>query len=189
MDTLHRLCAGLDVHKDSVWVCLRRLLPDDQVTEEIRSFGTMTADLLDLLDWLLAAGVPVVAMESTGVYWKPVFNVLEGHVRVLLVNAEHVKQVEGRKTDAADCAWLAQLLQHGLLRPSFVPPAPIRALRDLTPQRTQLVGERSAAANRVQKVLEDANIKLASVATDVLGVSGRAMLEALVAGETDPEQL
>src|SRR4051812_16749272 len=172
MDTLHRLCAGLDVHKDSVWVCLRRLLPDDQVTEEIRSFGTMTADLLALLDWLQAAGVPVVAMESTGVYWKPVFNILEGHVRVLLVNAEQVKQVEGRKTDVGDCAWIAQLLQHGLLRPSFVPERPVRELRELTRQRAQLTGERSAAANRIQKVLEDANIKLGSVASDVLGVSG-----------------
>jgi transposase len=128
-------------------------------------------------------------MESTGVYWKPVFNLLEGSVRVLLVNAEHIKQVPGRKTDVKDCQWIAQLLQHGLLKASFVPPQPIRELRDLTRQRTQLIQERSAAANRIQKVLEDANIKLASVATDVLGVSGRDMLKALIAGETDPEKL
>jgi transposase len=189
MDTLHRHCAGLDVHKDSVWVCVRHLSADDQVREQLRCFGTTTADLLALLDFLLVCGVTIVAMESTGVYWKPVFNVLEGHVRVLLVNAEHIKQVEGRKTDAGDCAWIAQLLQHGLLRPSFVPPRPIRELRDLTRQRTQLTGERAAAVNRVQKVLEDANLKLGSVASDVLGVSGRAMLEAVCAGETDPTRL
>jgi transposase len=189
VDTIHRCCAGLDVHKASVFACIRRLGTDDQVTQEIRRFGTMTDDLLALLDWLTAAGVTHVALESTGVYWKPVFNVLEGHVHVLLVNAEHVKQVEGRKTDVKDCAWIAQLLQYGLLRPSFVPPEPIRELRDLTRQRTQLTGERTAAANRIQKVLEDANIKLGDVASDVLGKSGRAMLEGLIAGETDPEAL
>ena len=189
MDTLHRCCAGLDVHKDSVFVCVRRLLANDEVVEEVRHFGTMTADLLALLDWLVASGVTIVAMESTGVYWKPIFNVLEGHVRILLVNAEHVQQVEGRKTDVGDCAWIAQLLQHGLLRPSFVPERPVRDLRDLTRQRAQLTGERSAAANRIQKVLEDANIKLGSVATDVLGVSGRAMLAELIEGQSDPEVL
>jgi transposase len=189
MDTLHRCCAGLDVHKDSVFACVRRLLPNDEAVQEIRCFGTTTLQLLALLEWLLASGVSVVAMESTGVYWKPVFNILEGPVRVLLVNAEHVKQVEGRKTDAGDCAWIAQLLQHGLLRPSFVPQQPVRELRDLTRQRAQLTGERSAAANRIQKVLEDANIKLASVATDVLGVSGRAMLMKLIEGQQDPEAM
>jgi transposase len=189
MDTLHRCCAGLDVHKDSVFACVRRLLANDEAVEEVRCFGTTTAELLRLLDWLLAASVPLIAMESTGVYWKPVFNILEGHVRVLLVNAEHVKQVEGRKTDVKDCAWIAQLLQHGLLRPSFVPERPVRDLRDLTRQRAQLTGERSAAANRIQKVLEDANIKLGSVATDVLGVSGRAMLAGLLEGQDNPEIL
>jgi transposase len=149
----------------------------------------MTADLLALSDWLAERGVSHAAMESTGVYWKPVFNVLEGRVAVILVNAEHIKKVPGRKTDVKDCQWIAQLLQHGLLRASFVPPAPIRELRDLTRQRTQLIQERTAAANRIQKVLEDANIKLAGVATDVLGVSGRDMLDALIAGETDPEKL
>jgi len=130
-----------------------------------------------------------VAMESTGVYWKPVFNILEGRFAVMLVNAQHIKQVPGRKTDVKDCAWIAQLLQHGLLRASFVPPPPIRELRDLTRQRSQLVAEKATAANRVQKVLEDANIKLASVATDVLGVSGRDMLEAIIAGEDDAAKL
>jgi transposase len=189
MDTLHRCCAGLDVHKDSVFACVRRLLPNDEVVSEVRRFGTTTTELLLLLDWLLTLGVSVVAMESTGVYWKPVFNILEGPVRVLLVNAEHVKQVEGRKTDVGDCAWIAQLLQHGLLRPSFIPEQPVRELRDLTRQRTQLTGERASAANRIQKVLEDANIKLASVATDVLGVSGRAILAKLIAGEENSETL
>jgi transposase len=189
LDVLHRCCAGLDVHKDTISACVRRLLPDDTSTQEIRSFGTMTQDLLDLLAWLRGHGVTIVAMESTGVYWKPVFNVLATDLRVLLVNAEHVKQVEGRKTDAKDCAWIAQLLQHGLLRPSFVPPEPVRALRDLTRQRSQLVGERVQAANRIQKVLEDANVKLGSVASDVLGKSGRDMLEALIGGESDPAKL
>src|SRR5207248_3189812 len=156
---------------------------------EVRTFSTMTADLLALADWLAHHQVTHVAMESTGVYWKPVFNLLEGSVHVVLVNAEHIKKVPGRKTDVKDCQWIAQLLQHGLLKASFVPPAPIRDLRDLTRQRTQLVQERSAAVNRVQKVLEDANIKLAGVATDVLGASGRDMLEALIAGETDPVKL
>jgi transposase len=149
----------------------------------------MTCHLLALADWLASEGVTHVAMESTGVYWKPVFHLLEGRFEVLLVNAQHIKQVPGRKTDVKDCEWIAQLLQHGLLRASFVPPAPIRELRDLTRQRTQLVQELAAVANRIHKVLEDANIKLASVATDVLGASGRDMLQALIAGQTDPELL
>jgi transposase len=189
MDTLPRCCAGLDVHKDSVFACVRCLLPDDSVTQQVRRFGTTTAELLALLDWLRAAGVPVIAMESTGVYWKPVFNILEGHVRVLLVNAEHVKPGEGRKTDVKDCAWIAQLLQHGRLRPSFVPERPVRDLRDLTRQRAQLTGERSAAANRIQKVLEDADLQLGSGVTDVLGVSGRALLAELIEGRDDPAAL
>src|SRR5207248_8528432 len=156
---------------------------------EVRTFSTMTADLLALADWLAHHQVTHVAMESTGVYWKPVFNLLEGSVHVLLVNAQHIKQVPGRKTDVKDCQWIAELLQHGLLKASFVPPPPLRELRDLTRQRAQLVGEKTAVANRIQKALEDANIKLASVATDVLGASGRDMLEALCAGETDPEKL
>jgi transposase len=149
----------------------------------------MTAQLLELADWLAAEGVTDAAMESTGVYWKPVFNLLEGHVQVTLVNAQHIKQVPGRKTDVRDCEWLAQLLQHGLLKASFVPPRPTRELRDLTRQRTQLVRQTASVANRIQKVLEDANIKLGSVASDVLGESGRDMLRALIAGETDPDKL
>src|SRR5437868_3812846 len=189
MDILYRCCAGLDVHKKTVVACVRRSDAAGPARQEVRTFGTMTCDLLALSDWLAEQGVEQVAMESTGVYWKPVFNVLEGRFAVMLVNAQHIKQVPGRKTDVKDCAWIAQLLQHGLLRASFVPPPPIRELRDLTRQRSQLVAEKATAANRVQKVLEDANIKLASVATDVLGVSGRDMLEALIAGEDDAEKL
>jgi transposase len=189
MDILFRCCAGLDVHKKTVVACVRRLDEAGRVHQEVRTFGAMTADLLALSDWLAEHGVTQVAMESTGVYWKPVFNILEGRFPVLLVNAQHVKQVPGRKTDVRDCQWIAQLLQHGLLRPSFVPPAPIRELRDLTRQRAQLVAEKATSANRVQKVLEDCNIKLASVATDALGVSGRAMLEAMIAGEEDAQKL
>ncbi len=189
MDTLYPRCAGIDVHKGNVVVCVRCCDRPGKVFEEIRTFSTMTRDLLALADGLVGHAVTHVAMESTGVYWKPVFNILEGGVHVLLVNAEHIKQVPGRKTDVKDCQWIAQLLQCGLLKASFVPPQPIRELRDLTRQRTQLIQERAAAANRIQKVLEDANVKLASVATDVLGVSGRDMLEALIAGETDPEKL
>jgi len=189
METLYRRCAGIDVHKGNVVVCVRRADRPGKPFEEVRTFSTMTRDLLALSDWLAEHGVTHVAMESTGVYWKPVFNLLGGRFEVILVNAEHIKQVPGRKTDVKDCAWIAQLLQHGLLKASFVPPEPIRGLRDLTRQRTQLIQERASAANRIQKVLEDANIKLAAVATDVLGMSGRDMLEALIAGETDPEKL
>jgi transposase len=189
MDILYRCCAGLDVHKKTVVACVRRLDAAGPARQEIRTFGTMTCDLLALSDWLVEQGVEQVAMESTGVFWKPVFNILEGRLAVMLVNAEHIKQVPGRKTDVKDCQWIAQLLQHGLLRASFVPRPPIRELRDLTRQRAQLVAEKATAANRIQKVLEDANIKLASVATDVLGVSGRAMLEAIIAGEDDAEKL
>jgi transposase len=185
MDTLHSACAGLDVHKDTVVACVRRLDKHNKVRSEVRTFGTTTPELLELLDWLVAEGVPVVAMESTGVYWKPLFNILEASMEVMLVNPEHIKQVPGRKTDVRDCEWIAQLLQCGLVKPSFVPPRVIRDLRDLTRQRSKLVGERAGVVNRVQKVLEDANVKLGSVATDVLGKSGRAMLEALIAGQTD----
>ncbi|HKB38070.1 MAG TPA: IS110 family transposase [Gemmataceae bacterium] len=189
MDILHPHCAGLDVHKETVVACVRHCTPAGKVTQQTRTFPTHTAALLSLLDWLRAEGVSHAAMESTGVYWKPVFHLLEGHLEVLLVNARHVKQVPGRKTDVKDAAWLAELLQHGLLKASFVPPAPIRELRDLTRQRTRLAEEKAAAANRIQKVLEDANLKLASVATDILGESGRDMLRALIAGETDPAEL
>jgi transposase len=189
MDILYACCAGLDVHKKTVVACVRRCDAQGRTHKQVRTFGTMTGDLLALSDWLAEQGVTHVAMESTGVYWKPVFNLLEGRFQVILVNAHHIKQVPGRKTDVKDAEWIAELLQHGLLRSSFVPPPPIRELRDLTRQRAQLVAEKSAAANRVQKVLEDANIKLSCVATDIVGVSGRAMLEALIAGEEDPGQL
>jgi transposase len=180
---------GLDVHRDSVAACVR--VPGARASREqhVRTFGTTTADLLALRDWLTVYGVTHVAMESTGVFWKPVFYVLEEAFTCLLVNAAHVKQVPGRKTDRQDCTWIAQLLEHGLLRGSFVPPAPIRDLRDLTRHRRVLMQERTRVANRLHKQLQDAGIKLASVATDILGVSGRAMLEALVHGTTDPEVL
>ena len=189
MDTLHRVCAGLDVHKDTVVACVRRLDDRGRAHQEVKTFGTTTSDLLQLLDWLLGHQVLIAAMESTGVYWKPIFNLLEGPVEVLLVNPEHIKKVPGRKTDVKDCEWIAQLLQHGLLRASFVPSRPIRELRDLTRQRTQLVGEKASVSNRIQKVLEDANIKRGSVASDVLGVSGRDMLRSIIAGVDSAEAL
>jgi transposase len=163
--------------------------PDTAVHKEIRTFGTMTEELLQLADWLTAAGCTHVAMESTGVYWKPIYNLLEGSFALLLVNARHIKQVPGRKTDVRDCEWIADLLRHGLLRTSFVPDRPQRELRELTRYRTSLIRERGAEVNRVQKTLEGANIKLGSVATDVLGVSGRQMLAALAAGSGDAAAL
>jgi len=189
MEMLLRGCAGLDVHKKSVVACVRRITDSGRLEEQVSSFGTTTAELLALADWLAGHGVGQVAMESTGVYWKPVFNLLEPHFEVMLVNAQHIKKVPGRKTDVTDSQWIAQLLQHGLLRGSFIPPLPIRQLRDLTRQRSPLVRHRATACNRIQKVLEDANIKLASVAADILGVSGRAMLEALIRQVEDPAVL
>ena len=189
MDVLYRCCAGLDVHKKTVVACVRRVGPDGGVEELVRTFGTTTGELLVLSDWLADQGASRAAMESTGISWKPVWHILEGRLELLLVNARHLKQVPGRKTEVKDAAWIAQLLQHGLLQGSFVPPPEIRDLRDLTRQRAQLVAQRATLANRVQKVLEDANIKLASVATDVLGKSGRAMIAALIAGQDDPEKL
>ena len=189
MDLLHPCCAGLDVHKKTVVACVRRVGPDGRVGRQVRTFRTMTADLIALADWLDAEGVSHVAMESTGVYWKPVYHLLEGRFEILLVNAHHIKQVPGRKTDVKDAEWIAQLLAHGLLTASFIPPPPIRELRDLTRGRAQLVRERATVVNRIQKVLEDANIKLASVASDVLGASGRAMLAAVVGGGGDPAAL
>jgi transposase len=180
---------GLDVHRDSVAACVRVPGPRGERAQHVRTFGTTAADLLLLRDWLEAHAVTHVAMESTGVYWKPVYYVLEEAFTCLLVNAAHMKQVPGRKTDVLDCIWIAQLLEHGLLRGSFVPPAAIRELRDLTRHRKVLIQERQRAANRLHKLLQDAGIKLASIATDILGVSGRAMLEALVHGTTDPEVL
>jgi transposase len=189
MEILYSACAGLDVHKDTVVACVRRVTAKGQTRRQTRAFGTMTAHLLELGDWLADQGVTHVAMESTGVYWKPIWNLLEGQFEILLVNAQHVKQVPGRKTDVKDAEWIAELLQHGLLRGSFVPCTPQRELRELTRQRRQLIQAKATIANRIQKVLEDANIKLGSVASDVLGVSGRDMLEAIVAGQEDPEVL
>jgi transposase len=186
MQVLYSRCAGLDVHKDSVFVCVRWISDDGKGHEEVRSFGTTWRQLLALGDWLAEQKVGHAAMESTGVYWKPIWNLLEDRVKLILVNAQHIKQVPGRKTDVKDCQWIAQLLQHGLLKASFVPDRPQRELRDLTRQRVQLMGEIARAANRIQKVLEDANIKLGSVVSDVMGLSGRDMLMALIAGNTSP---
>jgi len=189
MQIVHTHCAGLDVHKKTVVVCVRLLAADGTITRHIRTFGTTTAALLELVAWLLSLQVTHVAMESTGEFWKPLYNLLEGSFTVLVVNAAHIKYVPGRKTDVKDAEWIAELLAHGLLRASFVPPAPQRALRDLTRQRTHLIQERASVVNRMQKVLEWANIKLSSVVTDITGVSARAMLQALVDGQTDVSEL
>ena len=189
MDVLHSRCVGIDVHKRTVVVCVRHVDAEGKVHSSVRTFGTMTADLLELADLLDAEGVRHGAMESTGVYWKPIWHILEGRLELMLVNARHMKQVPGRKTDVKDAEWIAQLLQHGLLSPSFIPPPPIRDLRDLTRQRAQLVADKASVANRIHKTLEGANIKLSSVATDILGVSGRAMIAKLIDGETDPHRL
>ena len=190
MEVLHPRCCGLDVHQKSVTACVLVSGPGErQPRQEVRTFPTMTGGLLALADWLASHAVTHVALESTGVYWKPVWNVLEGAFELLLVNAHHVKQVPGRKTDVKDAAWLAELLRHGLLRPSFVPPPAQRELRELTRLRTARVRARSAELNRLHKTLEAANIKLGAVATDLQGVSCREMLAALVAGETDPAAL
>ena len=188
MELLYTHCAGIDVHQNSLSVCA--LTPGSGATEEpaieLRSFGTFTGEIQLLCEWLKEAGVTHVAMESTGVYWKPVWNVLEPLFTIILANAQHIKNVPGRKTDKADCQWIARLLRHGLLKPSFIPEPRIRELRDLCRTRTSLTRQKTAVVNRLQKVLEDANIKLASVATDVMGVSGRSMLREMIAGNTDP---
>jgi len=189
MQIVHPRCCGIDVHKKDVKACALLTHPDGTITSQVRTFSTMTDGLLALADWLGALDIHQVAMESTGVYWRPVYNILETDCVVILVNAQHIKAVPGRKTDVKDSEWLADLLRHGLLQPSFIPPAPIRELRDLTRYRKTLIGERAQEANRLQKVLETANIKLAMVATDVLGVSGRQMLAALLGGEQDAEAL
>lgn len=184
MEKVNPRCAGLDVHKDSVYACV---LADGQKC--IEKFGTNVRELLRLHDFLAEKAVAIVAMESTGVYWKPIWNILEDRFQLMLVNAQHIKTVPGRKTDVKDCDWIAQLLEHGLLKASFVPLRAQRELRDLTRQRTQSLGDRARVVNRVQKTLEDANIKLASVATDITGKSGRAILDALVVGKLTPEQM
>jgi transposase len=189
MEIVHKACAGLDVHKKTVVAAI--IVPGEQgeLRKEVRTFGTMTSDLLALSDWLMACEVSHVAMESTGEYWKPVFNILENNFEVLLVNAQHIKVVPGRKTDIKDSEWIAELLRHGLLRASFVPPLGQRELRDLTRARSTFVRTRATLVNRVHKVLEGANIKLGSVASDVMGVSGRAMLAALVEGQSSPVEM
>jgi transposase len=186
MQVVHTHSCGLDVHKKTVVACVLITQEDGTVMRQVRTFHTMTQELLALSDWLDARSITHIAMESTGVYWQPVYNILEDGIRtILLVNAQHIKAVPGRKTDTKDSEWLADLLRHGLLQGSFIPPAPIRALRDLTRYRKTLVQERAREASRLQKSLEGANIKLGSVATNVLGVSGRQMLDAIVAGEDD----
>jgi transposase len=189
MDVVHPRCCGLDVHKKTVVACLLTPGATSRPVKQVRTFGTMTDELLALADWLDAKSVTHVAMEATGAYWKPLWNLLEGQFELLLVNARHVKAVPGRKTDVKDAEWLAELLRHGLLRPSFVPDRAQRELRELTRYRTVLVQARAAEAARLQKVLEGANLKLGDVASNVLGVSARQMLERLVAGDDDPAAL
>ncbi len=189
MEVLYTHCAGLDVHKKTVVACCLTPGADGTPKREIRTFSTMTQDLLALSDWLTSLGITHVAMEATGEFWKPVYTILEATLTVLVVNAHHIKTVPGRKTDVKDAEWIADLLRHGLLRASFIPPLPQRDLRDLTRQRTNLVQDRATVVNRLQKVLEWANLKLSSVATDVTGVSARAMLQAIIEGETDPTAL
>ena len=188
MDLLYSRCAGLDVHPRSVSACLR-VVVDGRVSQEVRTFGTSTRELTEMAEWLASAGCTQVAMESTGVYWKPVWHVLEGRFELVLANAMYVKNIPGRKSDVKDAVWISDLLAHGLLRGSFVPPERIQELRDLTRTRKQLVREIARHTQRIQKTLEDANVKLTEVITNVIGTSGRAILRALIAGETDLDRL
>ena len=188
MDLLHPQCAGLDIHQRTVVACAR-VVAGSSVTHDRRTFGTTTADLEALRDWLTAHGCTHVAMESTGVYWKPIWQILEGRFELVLANARHIRAIPGRKSDVNDATWIADLLAHGLIRGSFVPPAPVQELRDLTRTRKQLVREITQHTLRMQKTLENANLKLTGLLSDLLGVSGRAILQALVAGETEPERL
>jgi transposase len=188
MEVLYPRCAGLDIHKDLVVGCVR-ISNGPKRRTELQTFGTTTSQLLALSDWLHSFEVTHVAMEATGVYWKPVWHVLEGEFTLVLANAAHIRNVPGRKTDANDATWIADLLAHGLIRGSFVPPAPIQEIRDLTRMRKQLVRGVAQHTLRIQKVLEDANLKIASVISDVLGMSGRKILDAIVAGQCDPERL
>jgi transposase len=189
MELLHPHCAGLDLHKETVVACIRHMA-DGKVTTDVKSFQTTTPQLMDLSGWLSSQGVTHIAMEATGVYWKPVWHILsDGEFELVLANAAHVKNVPGRKTDVNDATWLADLMAHGLIRASFVPDEPTQQMRDLLRTRKQFVRERSSHTQRIQKTLEDANIKLDSVITDIVGLSGRRMIEALIGGETDPEAL
>lgn len=188
MEVIHPRCAGLDVHKDMVMACAR-VAGDGGAHQDVASFETTTRGLLRLTDWLSEHECTHVAMEATGVYWKPVWHVLEESFELVLANAMHIRNVPGRKTDVSDAMWIADLLAHGLIRASFVPPAPIQELRDLTRTRKQLVREVSQHTLRIQKTLEDANVKFKSVVSDILGMSGRAVLEGIIGGEDDPERL
>ena len=189
MEVIHRRCSGLDVHKETVVACVRLVL-DDKITREVRTFETTTSGLLLLLAWLTELGCTHVAMEATGVYWKPVWNILsDGDFELVLANAAHIKNVPGRKTDVSDAAWIADLLAHGLIRSSFVPEQEIQELRELLRTRKQLTRQQSRHILRLQKTLEGANIKLDSVITDIVGKSERAMIQALIGGETDPVKL
>src|ERR1700730_17315653 len=188
MEVLYPRCAGLDVHQQTVVACAR-LASGSTVQQDVRTFSTTTGGLFAVFDWLTAHGCTHVAMESTGVYWKPIWHVLEGQFMLVLANAMQIRNVPGRKSDVNDAMWIADLLAHGLIRSSFVPPAPIHELRDLTRTRKQLVRESAQHTLRIQKVLEDANLKLTSVISDVLGMSGRAMIEAIIKGEQNPERL
>ncbi len=189
MEVLHARCCGIDLHKRSITVCVLIRESGRKEQKHLREFATTTSEILNCADWLQSLGVTHVAMESTGVYWRPVWNLLEGQFDLLLANATHMRNVPGRKTDIKDSEWIAQLLQHGLLKPSFVPDTVLRDLRELSRDRTSLVAERSRLKNRIQKILEEANIKLGSVASDVLGKSGRAMLAAMIDGKENPQQL
>jgi transposase len=189
MQVVYTRCCGLDVHQKTVVACVLLTEAEGTVRKHVRTCGTMTADLLALSDWLTALQVEQVALESTGVYWRPVFNILEGEHALLLVNAQHMKAVPGHKTDVRDAEWIADLLRHGLLQPSFIPPEPVRELRELTRYRQNLLHERTQAVNRLHRLLETANLKLGAVATDILGKSGRDMLEAILAGEANAHVL
>ncbi len=188
MQVLFPRCAGLDVHRDTVVACVR-IAENGTVSQEVRTFGATTKELLALSEWLTESGVTHAAMEATGVYWKPVWHVLDGSVELVLANASHIKNVPGRKTDVNDATWISDLLAHGLIRGSFVPPTPVQELRGLTRTRKQLVRERTSHVQRVDKILQDANLKMGSVLADIMGKSGRAILAALLAGESDPEKL
>ncbi len=188
MDVIYRRCAGLDVHKQTVVACAR-VAGQGPLLQEVRTFATTTSGLLELVDWLESLHIEHVGMEATGVYWKPVWHILEGHFELVLANAAHVKNVPGRKTDVNDAVWLADLLAHGLIRASFVPPTPVQELRTLTRTRKQFVRERAAHVQRIEKVLEDANLKITSVISDILGHGGRAVLRAIIAGHSSPDFL
>jgi transposase len=189
MEAVIERCCGIDVHKKNVVVCLAVGKPHEKPKTTIRTFPTMTRDLLACRDWLVSEGCTHAVVESTGVFWKPIFNILEGAMEVILANAREVKNVPGRKTDVKDCEWLAQLLRHGLVRRSFIPPKPIRDLRDLTRYREKLTQKRSSEINRLQKFLEDANIKLSSVATDINGVSARNIINHLIQDDMSPREM